>query len=52
MTTKYRTKRRLPRKGFDRFYLRKTIKKRRYLTSDKQNSSTWAVIKLKTVLHK
>ena len=38
--TKQRTKRRLPRKSFDRFYLMKTIEKRRFLTSEKQNSST------------
>ena len=43
ITTKKRTKRRLQRKGFDRFCLRKTIKKRRILTSEKQNSSTRVV---------
>ena len=33
ITMKKRTKRRLPRKGFDRFCLRKTIKKRQFPTS-------------------
>ena len=32
-------KRQLPRKGFDRFCLRKTIEKRRILTIKKQISS-------------
>ena len=36
------TKRRSPRKGFDLFCLMKTIKKRRFLTIEKQNSSTRA----------
>ena len=33
---KKRTKQRLPVKGFDRFCLRKTIKKGRFLTSENE----------------